>query len=126
MNDKPTTAAREATKKALDQAIKRIQQGATKVVPAGTKLCIAAVAKEAGVSNSTIHNRYPEVAIEIRKLVGSTLAQQIEFKRGSLKDCSAKLAKARQEIERLRGELARSQSINLRLVKENELLRKAI
>jgi len=33
-----------------------------------------------------------------------------------------KLREVRQEVERLKADLAKSQSINLRLIKENELL----
>lgn len=119
-----TTTTREVTQKALELAIKRLQQGVPKIVQTGTKLSIAAVAKEAGVSNATIHNRYPKVADEIRSLIKGSYVQQLEFKQGSLKECLAKLAQARKEIERLKADLAKSQSINLRLVKENELLRK--
>lgn len=114
------------TKKALELAIKRIQEGIPKIVRVGHKLSIAAVAKEAGVSNATIHNRYPDIAEKIRKLVSGSYVQQLEAKRGSLKDCQSKLTQVRKENEQLKADLARSQSINLRLLKENELLRAQI
>lgn len=111
------------TRKSLELAIKRIQEGVPKVVPVGHKLSIAAVAKEAGVSNATIHNRYPDIAERIRTLVSGSYVAQLEAKRGSLKECQGKLAQARNEIEQLTADLRKSQSINLRLLKQNELLR---
>lgn len=118
------TAAREARKRTLELAIRRLQQGIPKVVLPGTRLSIAAVAREAGVSNATIHNRYPEVAEKIRNLIqcsptGQTAPQKVDSKMDTIK-----LTQARKQIERLKSDLARSQSINLRLIKENELLRK--
>ncbi len=118
-----TEVPKSDTKKSLELAIKRIQEGVPKIVPVGRKMSIAAVAKEAGVSNATIHNRYPDIAEKIRKLVSGSYVEQLEAKRGSLKECQGKLAQARKEIEQLKSDLSRSQSINLRLVKENELLR---
>ncbi|MBN3729648.1 TetR family transcriptional regulator [Burkholderia sp. Tr-20390] len=116
--------SRRTTERALELAILRIRQGVPKLVPIGTKLSIAAVAKEAGVSNSTIHNRYPVVADSIRRIVRGEHSQQLESKQGALKDCMEKLKQAKKEIKQLQDDLAKSQSINLRLTKENELLRK--
>lgn len=116
------TAVREQTKKTIELAIKRIQQGAPRIVEKRTKLSIAAVAREAGVSNATIHNRYPDLANKIRKLMHDTHKSKSLARQRSLQECSAKLTQARKEIEQLKSELAKSQSINLRLMKENELL----
>ncbi len=121
-----TSSTSEKTRKSLERAIKRIQVKRTKVVPAGTKLSIAAVAREAALSNSTIHNRYPLVASEIRKLMRIENAPVLVAKRGSVKEISAKLNKARKDIEQLNGDLAKAQSVNLRLMKENELLRSSV
>lgn len=111
------------TKKSLELAIKRIQEGKPKVIPSGHKMSIAAVAKEAGVSNATIHNRYPDIAEKIRKLVNGGYVERLEAKRCSLRECEIALDQARTEIEQLKSDLRKSQSINLRLLKENELLR---
>lgn len=117
-----STAARERTQKALELAIKRIQLGVPRIVEKNTKLSIAAVAREAGVSNATIHNRYPVLANKIRELMNDSHQSKSLAQQRSLKECAAKLAQARREIDRLKSELAKSQSINLRLMKENELL----
>lgn len=114
------------TKKRLELAIKRIQEKMPKVVPVGHKLSIAAVAREAGVSNATIHNRYPGIAEKIRGLISGNHMQQLNIKKGHLKDYQKKLTKINKENKQLRIDLAKSQSINLRLLKENEWLRTQI
>lgn len=119
------TATREARIRTLELAIRRLQQGITKVVLPGTRLSIAAVAREAGVSNATIHNRYPEVAEKIRNLIQCSHVGNTELQDANSKTYAIKLTQARKKIEQLKSDLARSQSINLRLIKENELLRKA-
>ncbi|MDY7508797.1 TetR family transcriptional regulator [Ralstonia wenshanensis] len=121
-----TISRRTDTKKSLELAIKRIQEGVPKAVPTGHKLSIAAVAREAGISNSTIHNRYPDIADKIRKLAGEARTEPLDDKSSGLHEARNKLAHARKEIEQLKTDLAKSQSINLRLFKENELLRSAL
>ena len=76
--------SREITKKKLDLAIMRLQKGMTKIVPSGTKLSIAGVAKEAGVSNATIHNRYPEIAEKIRDLLKVGQIKNLQLKQQGL------------------------------------------
>jgi hypothetical protein len=109
--------SREITKKKLDLAIMRLQKGMTKIVPSGTKLSIA------GVSNATIHNRYPEVAEAIRGLLKADQIKNLQLKQEGLKGFSNKLSQARKEIEILKSDLQKSQSINFRLMKEIELLK---
>lgn len=111
------------TRQALELAITRIRRGVPKIVPIGQTLSIAAVAKEAGVSNATIHNRYPEIADAIRKLVGDSRATQLEVMRDKLNNCQASLVELRKQCAQLKIDLQNSQSINFRLLKENELLR---
>ncbi len=110
------------TREALVLAIKRIQKGMSRIVPVGCKLSIAAVAKEASISHSTVHNCYPDIAEKIRKLARAGNVAPLEAEQSALRDCQRKLAQARWQNEQLQADLAKSQSINLRLVKENELL----
>ncbi|ACD21646.1 MULTISPECIES: TetR family transcriptional regulator [Burkholderiaceae] len=112
------------TRQALEMAIKRIRRGVTKVVPPGQRMSIAAVAREAGVSNATIHNRHPDIADMVRQLIGEVEPAKMDIERNRLKECQMKLAELRKEHAQLKIDLQRSQSINLRLLKENELLRK--
>ncbi|MGY6157408.1 TetR family transcriptional regulator [Paraburkholderia graminis] len=111
------------TATALEMAIKRIRHGVPKVVPPGQRLSIAAVAREAGVSNATIHNRHPDIAEKIRQFIGESDETRLDNVRDRLKECQTKLAMLRNEHALLKIDLQRSQSINLRLLKENELLR---
>ncbi|WP_454829722.1 TetR family transcriptional regulator [Paraburkholderia xenovorans] len=112
------------TRQALEMAIKRIRRGVTKVVPPGQRMSIAAVAREAGVSNATIHNRHPDIADMVRQLIGEVEPAKMDIERNRLKECQMKLAELRKEHAQLKIDLQRSQSMNLRLLKENELLRK--
>jgi hypothetical protein len=107
------------TEKALKLALLRLQKGTPKIVPIGTKISIAAVAKEAGYSNSTIHNRYPDIAKEIK-------LQQENYHSGVVTpkapEQSERNTRLSLENKQLKADLERSQSINLKLTKENELL----
>jgi AcrR family transcriptional regulator len=108
------------TRRRLELALRRLQVKA-KAIPGG-KISIAGVAREAGVSNATIHNRYPDIADRIRSLqakVGSRVAKTLPDNSDTLQ---SKLVEANEEIRHLKTCLAKSQSINLRLSKENELL----
>jgi len=111
------------TRKQIELAIKRIQHGKTKRISKERCLSIAAVAEEADISNATIHNRYPDIGDQIRKLVNKNYTNKIKEKHASLKKCEDRLTVLRKELNQLKEDLARSQSINLRLANENELLR---
>jgi AcrR family transcriptional regulator len=86
------------------------------------RISIAAVAREAGVSNATIHNRYPDIAERVRTLHAKTSKRKTKPLPDSTDVLQRKLKEARQAIEELKIDLVKSQSINLRLAKENELL----
>ncbi|MGO9613610.1 MAG: TetR family transcriptional regulator [Dissulfurispiraceae bacterium] len=111
------------TKKEIELAISRIQHGMPKRVPQKRRLSIAAVAEEAGVSNATIHNRYPDIAEQVRRLTSQEYSKKIKEKQASLKKSEEQLYALRQEINQLKSDLVQSQSINLKLHKENELLK---
>nr|WP_242452230.1 hypothetical protein [Morganella morganii] len=63
---------RTDTRASLELALKRLQADVPLTVPKGGKISIAAVAREAGVSHATIHNRYPDIAEHIRGIVKQT------------------------------------------------------
>lgn len=86
------------------------------------RISIAAVAREAGVSNATIHNRYPDIAERVRALHARSNKDRTKAIPDASEVLHKKLQQARKEIGQLKLDLARSQSINLRLVKENEQL----
>lgn len=109
------------TRRRLELALRRLQHGKMQS-GASDRISIAAVAREAGVSNATIHNRYPDIAERVRTLHVKTSKSKTKPLPDSTDVLQRKLKEARQAIEQLKIDLAKSQSINLRLAKENELL----
>jgi len=110
------------TKRRLELALRRLQHGKMRSNNDG-RISIAAVAREAGVSNATIHNRYPEIAERVRALHARTAKDVARAIPDTSDILHKKLQEARKEIDQLRKDLVKSQSINLRLVRENEMLR---
>ncbi|MEZ0197588.1 TetR family transcriptional regulator [Pseudomonas sp. 1239] len=88
-----------------------------------TKLTIAAVAREAGVSTALIHNHYPEIAETIREKQGRSSRAMREVKHQDLIAERQKSAGYREELEELRGKLASIASINEVLLDENQALK---
>lgn len=106
--DRPLTA----THKTLLGAIERVCR--TEGAPS-----IAAVAREAGVSASLIHNRYPDVAAAIRKLSGRE-------KRDDVAQLRAALIKERAMAKRLRDENSALLADLRALASVNEALRQEL
>ncbi|GAA0432636.1 hypothetical protein ACFOY5_21010 [Massilia aurea] len=69
------------TEREIKLAITRIRHGKQKRIAADRKFSIAAVAAEAGVSNATIHNRYPQLAEHIRKLQKEDIRSEFTARR---------------------------------------------
>jgi len=117
-----TIEQKSPTKRRLELALRRLQHGKMRSNHDG-RISIAAVAREAGVSNATIHNRYPEIAERVRALHARTAKDVIRTIPDTSEVLHKKLQQARKEIDQLQKYLVKSQSINLRLVRENEILR---
>lgn len=113
-----TAGARE---KDLRLAMFRIEQG--RAHTKATKLSIAAVAREAGVTAALIHNHYPTIADAIRNAQGRNNRAQRDAKNLELKEERTKAQELRREIASLRDDVARLSSINEVLTAENEVLR---
>ncbi|WP_322106002.1 hypothetical protein [Paraburkholderia sp. J41] len=90
------------------------------------RISIAGVAREAGVSNATIHNRYPDIAERVRALQSKAGKRSTKALPDTTDILQRKLAEAHEEIDRLKADLVRSQSINLRLIREYELLQASL
>lgn len=103
---------RSATHKALLDAIDRV--GRSEGVPS-----IAAVAREAGVSASLVHNSYPDVAAAIRALRGRE-------KRDDTAQLRAALVKERAMARRLRDENSTLLADLRALASVNEMLRQEL
>jgi AcrR family transcriptional regulator len=91
-----------------------------------TKLTIAAVARETGVSTALIHNHYPTIAETIRQKQGRSSRAMRDLKHQDLIVERLKSADYRQEIEALRAKLASIASINEVLLDENQTLREKL
>lgn len=107
--------------KDLKLAIYRIENG--RAHTKATKLTIAAVAREAGVSTALIHNHYPTIAETIREKQGRSSRAMRDVKHQDLIAERQKSAGYRQEIEELKAKLASIASINEVLLDENQTLK---
>jgi AcrR family transcriptional regulator len=111
----------EDREKDLKLALLRIQKGRART--GETKVTIAAVAREAGVSRALIHNYYPRFAEAIREAQGRSSRAMREVKHQDLIAERKKSAAHRQEIEELRANVAKLASINEVLLDENRVLK---
>lgn len=111
----------EDREKDLRLALLRIQKG--RAHTGETKVTIAAVAREAGVSTALIHNHYPRIAEAIREAQGRSSRAMRDVKQQDLIAERKKSAAYRQEIEELRAKVANLASINEVLLDENRVLK---
>lgn len=111
----------EDREKDLRLALYRIQKG--RAHTGETKVTIAAVAREAGVSTALIHNHYPGIAEAIREVQGRSSRAIRDVKHQDLLAERKKSAGYRQEIEELRAKVANLASINEVLLDENRVLK---
>lgn len=107
--------------KELRLALYRIQKG--RAHTGETKITIAAVAREAGVSTALIHNHYPGIAEAIRDSQGRSSRAIRDVKHQELIAERKKSAAYRQEIEELRCKVANLASMNEVLAAENGVLK---
>jgi hypothetical protein len=107
--------------KELHFAISRIRRGRART--GETKITIASVAREAGVSAALIHNHYPRIAEAIRQSQGCCIRADRDAKRGELKAEREKGRTLRQENVDLRKRIDKLASINEVLLDENRVLR---
>lgn len=109
-----------ARERDLQLALTRIQRG--RAYTGETKVTIAAVAREAGVSAALIHNHYPIIAEAIRDAQGRSSRAQRDVKHQHLRAEREKNRVLRQEIEELRAKVASLASINEVLIAESLVL----
>lgn len=110
----------QSTRERIEEVIEWMRQ-------AGSIMTISSVAREAGVSNATIHNRYPDLAEHIRELAGKAAQRDakaaLEKRQGKIKTAKNKIADLREEIAELKQALDLSGSVNASLKLESESLR---
>jgi len=107
---------RKRTAEAILRAISHVQTSQNKV-------SISAVAKVAGVTPALIHNTYPDLAEQIRGIVGKTTRAQrdaIHEALGQEREINRRL---RSEIVGLKNDLAKLASINQTLLNEIALVK---
>jgi AcrR family transcriptional regulator len=109
----------EDREKDLTLALYRIQKG--RAHTGETKVSIAAVAREAGVSPALIHNHYPKIAEVIRETEGRSSRAARDMKQQDLAAERKKSAAYRQEIDELRTKVARLASINELLLEKSRV-----
>ena len=117
----PQRKSASARERDLRLAMLRIERGRSHTK--ATKISIASVAKEAGVSPALIHNHYPAIADAIRQAQGRSSRQQRDAKQEELKAERDKIRELRQDVARLRVDVDRLASINEVLLAENAVLR---
>lgn len=110
----------DAREKDLKLAIYRIERG--RGTTGTTKLSIAAVAREAGVSPALIHNHYSKIAEIVRAKVGASSRQQRDQKHDELKAERLRSKELRAEIAILKLQIAQLASINETLLLEKTTL----
>lgn len=111
----------EDREKDLRLALIRIQKGRAR--SGESKVTIAAVAREAGVSTALIHNHYPKVAEAIRNAQERSSRAIGDAKHKELAVEREKSVAYRLEIEELSLKIARLASINEVLMNENAALK---
>jgi len=110
----------DVREKEIRLAIFRIERGRSHTK--ADKLSISAVAREAGVSASLLHNHYPALAEEIRTKQGASSRQKLDSKQGDLCLEREKTRRLRLEISDLKTQVAKLASINEMLLMENRVL----
>jgi hypothetical protein len=107
------------TQQALQYAILRIKNKKE-------KMSISAVAREAEVHASLIHNTYPDIAEEIRAQMGRSTRAQRDQKAEDLIKARATIRELKQKNEALESDLAKLASLNLTLEHEIVVLKATV
>jgi AcrR family transcriptional regulator len=101
----PRPRDRERTLAELQLALHRLQR-------AGKKVSIKGLAEEAKVTPALIHNRYPDLAEQVRALTNKTTRQQRDEKRDLLQAEREKNRKLRALVDEQIKEIADLASVN--------------
>lgn len=110
------------TQQDLEMAILRIERNRPRVIEKNRKLSILAVAEEAGISGSSIHNNYPEIAEKIRVKINKDTRAQRDEKNSALKIEKGKNKILRIQVANLTNQLRDMASENAKFFTENQHL----
>ena len=104
------------TKEDLQYAILRLQN-------LGLKISISAVAREVGVAAPLIHNTYPDIAEEIRRIAGRATREQRDEKQSALVAERVANKALREAIVTLKQDVDKLASINMTLTAQIGVLK---
>ncbi len=109
---------KQTTHDKIRKAIIRIERGRPKIISPNRKMSISAVAEEAGVSDTLIHNQYPDLLTRIRGGADKDIKMQRDETRKKLKIEIQKSRELRETIRLLTEEKRQLASINATLLLE--------
>lgn len=116
---KPDNGVEQSTRERIENTIREMNE-------AGCRMTILGVAKEVGVSNATIHNRYPDLASQIRELAGKVATcntvKYLSNRQGKNKTLDVQQKALRDELIRLKDKLNQARSVNSALDMEKQSL----
>ncbi|GHG06990.1 TetR family transcriptional regulator [Thalassotalea marina] len=115
--------ARKVTHDQVRKAIVRIEIGRPKIIDAGRKISISAVAEEAGCSRALIHRDFPDLVDRIAVKANKNVRQQRDEKHEELKQYKERNKELRLERDLLKRHITNMQSKNATLLLENEQLK---
>ncbi|MFI5444288.1 TetR family transcriptional regulator [Polaromonas sp. UC242_47] len=119
----PTNAARSRDRV---RTLQELQYAMLRVKNKGAKMSISAVAREAGVNASLLHNTYPDIAEDIREQMGRATRVQRDQKAADLVKARETIRDLRRKIDEMEVDIAKSTSLNLALEDEVTLLKAAV
>lgn len=117
----PTYMPAKLREEKIILALLRIQKGRSHT--GETKITIAAVAREAGISTALIHNYYPQIVEKIREAQGRSHRDKRDEEHMKLISERKKSSAYRLEIKTLQSKISKLASINEMLIEENRALR---
>lgn len=106
-SDRVMVRARDRTK-----TLHEIRCAILRVKSKGLKISISAVAREAGVVPSLLHNTYPEIAEEIREQMGRSTRAQRDEKTKALAEAKRTIGELRRKLASAEADIAKLASIN--------------
>jgi hypothetical protein len=89
----------------------------------GLKVSSSAVAREVGVAAPLIHNTYPDIAEEIRRIAGRATREQRDEKRDALVAERVANKALREELVKLKEDFDKLASVNMTLVAQISVLK---
>jgi chromosome segregation ATPase len=103
------------TRHKLDLAVRRLVHGNPRVVPKGTTLSAASVAKEAGVDRATLYRFHEPILAEIRRVNEAAPRDKLRASRAQNREADTRLKEYRKLLEQAQSEVAALARINYRL-----------